>query len=136
MKSNGIKVGKLNKRRGERILGIIFSNVLCIVCTSYFSLPPFLPAGTNKRRYRNTATYGAESGEKITISPCHGGRHRGIETSLTKLCGNHSAPFVFLAGCQRPFEMWDEVRCKSSVLQRIRSLYFVFRLSCPRRFEN
>lgn len=63
MKSNGIKVGKLNKRRGERILRIIFSNVLCTcpvyvhICVrgkSYFSLL----AGTNKRRYRNTPTSG------------------------------------------------------------------------------
>lgn len=57
MKSNGIKVGKLNKRRGERILGIIFSNVLLCVVESRISvsLPSPLPAGTNKRGYRNTA---------------------------------------------------------------------------------
>lgn len=38
MKSNGIKVGKLNKRRGERILGIIFSNVLLCVVESRISV--------------------------------------------------------------------------------------------------
>lgn len=150
MKSNGIKVGKLNKRRGERILGIIFSNVLLCVVESRISVSlPSPLEQTNGAIEIRQATSGVEvfSGEKITISPCPSWMGRGknrdlIDETMRKPFGSVCFSCGFFKGplkCGMKYVInlpfYKGLDCYVLSTKRIQELINKYRISSYRVFR-